>query len=244
MSKYRLLALDLDGTLLNNEKKITETTKKWLERTEELGIKIVFATGRGFQRVEHLLVELNLEIPMVLLNGAEIWEQPNQLLERHFIRRQDIINLHSLAIKEKANYWGYDVNNHVRWHEWNEDMFNKDWMKFGISHPDLNVIKKLKQRLKKEEHLEITSSAANNIECSRIGLSKEYGIKKICDNLNIDIKEVMAIGDNMNDYRLIKTAGLGIAMGNSAEELKVVADDITASNEKNGVAKALEKHLF
>lgn len=244
MGKYRLLALDLDGTLLNTEKEISSITKTWLNRTKQSGVEIIFTTGRGIQRVQHLREQLKLHSPMVLLNGAEIWKDSNQVLERHFIEQKDIINLHSMAIQSGSNFWGYSVHAHVGWEDWTDDMFDQDWMKFGLSHPNTAVIQQLRQKLKTIDSLKITNSAENNIECSKSGLSKEYGIKKICNHLGINIEEVMAVGDNMNDFEIIKEVGLGVAMDNSPSVLKEIADDITDTNDNDGVAKAVEKHLF
>lgn len=69
-------------------------------------------------------------------------------------------------------------------------------------------------------------------------------MRTICSRLGIDMREVMAIGDNMNDYRLIRAAGLGIAMGNADEELKAIADAQTDTNARDGVAKAIQRYIF
>lgn len=78
-AKYKLIALDLDGTLLTDEKRITEETKKWLQYAEDQGVKVMFSTGRGLQTAQGFWDELGLDSPMVLLNGAEIWEGPGRL---------------------------------------------------------------------------------------------------------------------------------------------------------------------
>lgn len=244
MSKYSVLALDLDGTLLNDQKEITSLTKNVLEVTNKFGVEIVFATGRGIQKVEHLIQDLKFDLPMVLLNGAEIRANANQVLERHFISKNDIYQLYANAVEFKVNFWGYNANEFVGAEEWNDQMFNKHWMKFGFSHKDVNVINQLRVRLEQTFSLEITNSSENNIECSKLGITKEFGLKKICDFLGEETSQVLAIGDNMNDYGLIEEAGLGVAMGNAAHKVKEIADDITHTNNQDGVAKAIEKYIL
>src|SRR5699024_12549347 len=104
---------------------------------------------------------------MVLLNGAEIWKDSDQVLERHFIERKDIIKLHSMAKQSEANFWGYSVHAHVGWEDWTDDMFAQDWMKFGLSHPNTAVIRQLRQQLKPINSLKITNSDEYNIERSK-----------------------------------------------------------------------------
>ena len=76
MPRFKLLALDMDGTVLTDDKKITNTTKYWLNRAMEAGITVMFATGRGIQTAESYWLELGLDLPIVLVNGAEIWKRP------------------------------------------------------------------------------------------------------------------------------------------------------------------------
>ncbi|TNJ66298.1 HAD family phosphatase [Paenibacillus hemerocallicola] len=244
MTAYRLLALDMDGTLLTDDKKITEETRRWIRLAEEAGVKVIFATGRGMQTAGSFWDELGLQSPMVLLNGAEIWEGPGRLHERVYLGREDIRRLHGLAVDAGASYWGYSVESLTNNRHWNEDMFNRDWMKFGISHKDLAVIRKLREEVRSWGHLEITRSADINMEISLSGISKASGVQKVCKLLGITMDQVMAVGDHHNDLQLLLSAGLGIAMGNADEDVKLAADGVTDTNERNGVAKAIQKYLF
>lgn len=244
MSRYRLLALDLDGTTLTEEKAITHETHSWIRRAEEAGVTVIFATGRGTQTTQSYWEQLELQSPMVLLNGAEIWGSPNTLWERISIHRELIRELHSLAEEWSAHYWGYSVESLTSKRNWSDAMFDRDWMKFGIRHDDLDAIQRLRDIVDSWGTLEITRSAPVNMEISPKGISKESGVRKVCDRLGIGMDQVIAIGDNMNDYRLIRAAGLGIAMGNADEQLKRVADAFTDTNERDGVAKAIKRYLF
>lgn len=244
VAKYRLLAVDLDETLLTRDKRITKETKEWISRAEQAGVVVILATGRGLQRVEGFLKELHLNNPMVLVNGAEVWKKPGQLWERHFISREAIRALHSIAEEAGAKYWGYNTDGLIGSGDWTKEMFHFDWLKFGIRYDNIDVISKVKEQVKSLGNLEVTSSAPTNLEISAKGISKESGVRKVCKELNIKMRHVMAIGDNLNDLQLIRSAGLGVAMGNADDRLKRVADRITDTNEEAGVAKAIQNFLL
>ncbi|WP_148361142.1 Cof-type HAD-IIB family hydrolase [Bacillus timonensis] len=244
MLPYRLLALDLDGTTLNDNKEITPSTSYWVNKAVENGVIVTFATGRGRQSAEVFRKELTLHSPMVFLNGAEIWKKPDDLLERHYLKRQDIIRLHQLATQTDSWFWGFTEDHMIRKPEWQDEDANGKWMKFGLLNNDVGVVKELKDELESWEHLEITQSADNNIEISTKGITKEYGIRKVCSLLKIELENVMAIGDSFNDLKLLTAAGLGVAMDNASPEVKNAADVITSSNEKDGVARAICKYIF
>jgi len=244
MAKFRLLALDLDNTLLTKDKRISSENKKWIRRAEAAGVTILFATGRGRQTTQHLKEELDLTGPMVLVNGAEVWAGQNQLLRRYFIEKSDIRYLHDLAVRYDAKFWGYSADSLTKMKDWNESMFDVDWLKFGIRKDDLSLIKQIRKEAQKLPNVEITRSASVNMEVSLKGVSKATGVKKVCEHMNIGMENVMAMGDNLNDLELIKAAGFGVAMENADDVLKDVADAVTTHHEEDGVARAIERYLL
>lgn len=244
MVNYRLIALDLDDTLLTKDKQVSTENKRWISKAVAAGVEVVFATGRGLERVEDIRQTLNLNTSMVLLNGAEVWKKPDELLERHYIGKENIKMLYSLAKESGAKFWGYSGKSITRGRDWSEDMLKKDWLKFGMRHQDQAVMDDVRSKLQANDTLEVTSSSSSNVEISQKGISKETGIQRICEEKNIKMNQVMAVGDNLNDLRLIKSAGLGVAMGNADPRLKEVADEITVTNEQDGVAKAIQHYIF
>jgi HAD superfamily hydrolase (TIGR01484 family) len=84
----------------------------------------------------------------------------------------------------------------------------------------------------------------NYLFINRTGIKKSYGLQLLCEHFNIPMDQTIAIGDENNDIDMIKMAGLGIAMGNATHRVKEVADEITETNEDNGVSLALEKYLL
>ncbi|PAV31231.1 phosphoglycolate phosphatase [Virgibacillus profundi] len=242
--KYKLLALDLDGTLLTDDKKITLNTKETIYKAIESGVYVVFATGRGIQTANAFWKELGLNGPMVFVNGGEIWKGPGKLLKRNFIRKEDIKKLHQLAIDTNTWFWGYSAENLVHREEWTDEMFAQNWMKFGIRCENPTTLKEMWKTIESWRTLEVTQAAPINMEISLKGVTKETGIREVCKELEIDMGEVVAIGDSLNDLPLLRTAGLGVAMGNAVDAIKEAADVITDTNQNEGVAKAIEAYVI
>lgn len=244
MSNYQLVVLDLDGTILTPEKEITNKTEYWIRKAVDAGVTVIFATGRGIQRTKELWDYLGLKGPMVLANGAEIWEEPGRILERHIIKKEYVQKLHQLAVNNDAQFWGYSIEEFIRQDNWKKEMLEYRWLKFGMRHKDLDIIRKLRQEVRNWGTLEVTRTAAINMEVTPKGITKAYGVQKVCELLGINMDDVMAIGDSLNDLYLIQSVGLGIAMGNADEILKQAADIVTGTNEQDGVAQAIKQYLF
>ncbi|MGN7358498.1 Cof-type HAD-IIB family hydrolase [Paenibacillus sp. SAF-054] len=243
-AKYKLMALDLDGTLLTDDKQITEETQKWLQVAVEHGVKVIFSTGRGLQNTKGFWDELGLDSPMVLLNGAEVWEGPGRLHQRVFIPRDMIRRIHAIAAEHGEWYWGYSVESLTGDKDWTPEMFERDWMKFGIGSHDQRKLAEIKEELLRLGTLEITHSAPVNMEISVLGITKESGVRQVCKLLGLSMSDVIAMGDSNNDAKLLKAAGLGVAMANGEEHIKSIADVITAANNEDGVAQAIRKYVF
>jgi hypothetical protein len=244
MPNIALIALDLDNTMLTNDKQISAPTKYWINRAHKAGITVIFTTGRGIQTTQHLWEELELETPMVLVNGAEIWKRPGELMERHILASEDVRDLVKFAEANGARFWGYSVESLSHSRDWSEAMYEQSWLKFGIRHNDLEVINRLRDEVRSWGRFEVTQSHPVNMEISCPGISKAYGLKKVCEYLHIDLNQVMAVGDSHNDYKMLQAAGLGVAMANASPEIKAIADVHTASNEEDGVAKAIQRYVF
>ncbi|MGE6257023.1 Cof-type HAD-IIB family hydrolase [Heyndrickxia sporothermodurans] len=244
LSKYRLLALDLDGTTLLNSKEISINTYAAIQKAMDKGIIVIFTTGRGVSNTEEYWKRLRLDSPMVLLNGAEIWKKPGELLERHFIQSELFKKLHMIALSTNSSYWGYSVEGIMRKSDWTDEMYEQNWMKFGIRNHQVSVIQEIYETIADWDGLEITQSESNNLEISVSGITKEYGIKRVCSLLGIELDEVMAIGDSWNDFLMLQSVGLAVAMGNAKDDIKKIANWITDTNEEDGVAKAIYRYLL
>lgn len=244
MIKHKLLALDLDGSLLTDNKEISSVNRYWIRKAEEAGVIVSFATGRGRATSEQYWDAVKPQAPMIMVNGAEVWKNHSELMERHFLTEEEIRQLYDLVSKEEVWIWGHRVGGIIRHSDLNSNTFDDHWLKFGLSTDDLSVIEKLRETISQWSQFEVTSSAPNNLEISRKGVSKASGLAKIAHDLGIDRNEVIAVGDSLNDLEMIQWAGLGVAMGNAEAAVKEAADEITATNEEDGVAKAIQRYLF
>ncbi|MFD2670687.1 Cof-type HAD-IIB family hydrolase [Marinicrinis sediminis] len=240
---YKLLALDMDGTLLTEEKTISNENKAWLKRAEEAGVTVCLSTGRGIFSIEPYLEELQLLSPIVTVNGSEVWEAPGKLLERHEMKIDWIRELREIALKHDVWYWAYSTEGVYNQGDWREEPETATWLKFGYYIEDLDTLKQVHERVRDMDLFEITNSHPCNLEMNPPGVSKASGLQSICRLLGLDMSQVIAVGDSLNDLAMIHEAGLGVAMGNAQESVKVAADFVTLDNEQDGVAEVVKKYI-
>lgn len=243
MHNYKLVAIDIDGTLLTDDEHILEETLLTIQDVNKK-TPIILATGRGNIRVKRIVEELKINNPMVLANGAELWKNKKEIYERFYLKEEDIHRLHAIAQRYEANFWGYNPNEQINQSNFTVDSIHNCWIKFGFSHRSLKVIEHIRKELSAIDGIQYTSSNQFNIEVSAKDVTKKSGLLKICRYLNIDIKDVVAFGDNLNDLEMIKAVGLGVAMGNATDIIKEHADVVTECNNNNGIAKVLKKYFL
>ena len=243
-ANYKLIALDLDGTLLTDDKRISDENKKWIRYATDHGVTVIFSTGRGIQTAGSIWKELELDSPMVLLNGAEIWEGPNKLFKRTFLSRDIVRRLYEIASSRGDWYWGYSVESLTGNDEWTSEMFERDWMKFGIGSHHAETLAQIREELLRWGTIEVTASAHTNMEITAKDISKKSGVSEVCKLLGITMSDVIAVGDNDNDSKLLQAAGLGVAMANAVDHVKSIADVVTAPNNEDGIAAAIRKYVF
>ncbi len=249
---YKLIALDMDGTLLNDEKKITQKTKQELQRLVEKDIKIVMCTARPIYRIRDYLEELNLmktKQYTVAFNGSVIYENLNFIkLTDNFLTKEQISEILKLAMQIKIYTALYYENGKIEKSEVNseieifEDISEREIYKivfFDNPESIKHIYEEAKSRL--GSICEITNSESTRIEFVQKRINKAKALEYICKINNIDSKDVIAIGDGDNDIDMIKFAGLGVAMGNAVDELKYIADYVTNSNNEDGIANVLQR---
>lgn len=267
MGKYKLIAFDLDDTLLNTEKIITPDTKQALLNAQNSGIKLCVASGRLPYGVRPYALELNvLENGGYYFgfNGGAVVNSKNEIISTTYLDSKYIepvyeilrpTNITTMVHKGDVIYADKKVNKYI-------DVESQavglplntvddiaefvDWKlhKFllGGEPEELKVVEKeLLSRF--ENELDIYFSAPWFLEVMPKGINKGIGVEKICRDMNISLDEVIAFGDSGNDISMLKKAGLGVAMGNADESVKKCADYITDTCDADGIAKALGKFL-
>lgn len=240
---YQLLAIDLDETLLTREKRITEENKKWIHLAIDKGITVVIATGRAYPRMKQYYDELYLKTPMIVSNGSEVW-QGEKMLHKDAMKKEALLSLKEMVHTYDVNYWMYSGDQIIQKDDWEPAFIDQKWTQFVIRDERIEMLQEIKQKGSLIDDLEVTQSSPRMIEFTDQGISKASGMEWICNLLNIPLEKVMAIGDNFNDLKMLTTVGLGIAMGNAEDEIKEAADAITDTNERNGVAQAIQRYLL
>ena len=263
---YRLLAIDLDGTLLTPmpDKHITPRTYRVLCQAAQTGVAIVIATGQTVQVLRAVCGDLPLWAPQIIENGALVVDiQSGTVLHEKLIPADHILPTLDL-LKSLGLYRAYHTNDRVyvdkdtpRARNWYrppvppvvevEDVASLYPLKcikvVGIGEESL-----LREKRGELEHifagkLYVTQSSFDILEFLHPEVSKANALKSITTDLGIAPAEIVAIGDNHNDIGMIRYAGLGVAMGNAHEEVKAAADHVTLSNSEEGVAVVVEKLL-
>lgn len=259
---YKLIALDLDGTLLNSEKMITTKTAQALIELKDNGIKIVLASARPYNRMKDYLSQLELltnEQYTISFNGAFVTNNAETeiLISKHFSLQQ-ITELLKLGSKFKTTIFMYSKStiysneDHVvyRTHFPEVDFQVTDLNKLNFHELEIfkavfidspEHISDFKSKLTPELYnkFEITSSELTNIEFACKGIKKSKALEVIGQKLNIELSEMAAFGDQQNDLEMLQTVGFGVAMGNAPSHVKENANYVTTSNNEDGVAAAL-----
>ena len=264
MNKYKFIAIDIDGTLLNDEKVLLDKTKKDLHLAHEKGTIVCICTGRGYPAARPYIEQIGLNIPLILYNGSRVrmsYDDTilyNQIIEQNVAT--DVFNLINkyngtcCFWKEDTLYFNKNDEYAVYYErltkvkpnfvtEINDELFTNinKFIWFGdsewLEHVQ-NVI------LKGFSGVDYFKSQPKLLEIVPPNVNKGETLKKVCETYNIAQDEVIAIGDEENDISMILYAGLGVAMGNAKKSVKDSANYITLSNNENGVGEVIKKFIL
>lgn len=267
MSKYKLIAFDVDDTLLTTEKVISPKTKQALLNAQKNGIKLCVASGRlpyGVKPYAEELDVLNNGGYYLGFNGGAVLNSYNELIGTTYLDSKYIepvyevlrpTNVTTMVHKGDIIYADRKVNDYTHIEP---DVIGLplnlvddiaefvDWKLHKIllcGEPE--ELKEVESKLKAkfENEVDIYLSAPWFLEVMPNGVNKGLGVEKVCADMGISMDEVMAFGDNYNDIPMLEMAGLGIAMGNADGEVKRSADYVTDTCDLDGIAKALGKFL-
>lgn len=244
MGKYRLLALDLDGTLLNDHSEVSETNAAWVKHAVDAGVTVCVSTGRGFVGALPIVDQLGLNTPMITVNGGEIWTKPHALHRRTLLEADKVMKLHALAEQYDIWFWAYTPEDIYNKERWAGDTIARNWLKFGFYSKDTVILREILKEIHTWDGLEITNSSPFNIEINPANVTKATALMEVCRMLDYDMSEVVAVGDSLNDIAAIRAAGFGVAMGNAQAEVKAAADFVTGSNQENGVAQVIQNYVL
>ncbi|MDC3418518.1 Cof-type HAD-IIB family hydrolase [Aquibacillus salsiterrae] len=236
----RLIALDMDGTLLNSNHEVSKQNRLAIEKAREKGLEVILSTGRHFSTCSAYAKSLNLSSYLITVNGSEIWTATGELVERQLLDVAIMELLVSLHKKHETYAWVASTNKIWRG-EIPANLEDYEWLKFGFDTDSNETKEAIVDQLSKNELVELSNSSPTNIEVNAVGINKARAIEKVCARLGITMDQVMAMGDSLNDIKMIEEVGLGVAMGNAQDEVKAVCDWVTKHHDDDGVAYAINK---
>lgn len=243
--RYKLLALDMDGTLLTDNHQISPITEQWIRKAMAAGVHVCLSTGRGYNEAVPFGKQLGLNTPMVTVNGSEIWKSPEELYHRELFDSHAISKMYDISQKYGVWFWAYSVAGGYNEKNWDPALLeSSEWMKFGYYTEDDDLRHRIIMELQDMGGLEITNSSPYNLEINPAGINKASGLAAVCELLGVQMSEVVAVGDSLNDLAAIQAAGLGVAMRNAQIAVQENADVVTASNNDDGIALIIRDYIL
>lgn len=262
----KLIGIDMDGTLLDPQSKLSEENIKAIKYATSKGIDVVIASGRPVcESMRNYYKLLGLKSYYVGFNGAVVYDfETDAILYQKGITGKDVkelekfksqfssVNSHAFILDtvlyEVEDYYvdlevkvNYVKKKKIKFNDLADDFPIIKYMFTGSKLDIDNIINHVPEELK--EKYNVVRSATYYLEFVNKEVDKARGIEIIARKKGLTKQEIMTIGDEGNDYLMVKEAGLGIAMGNARQKVKDVAKDITESNANNGVAHAIYKYI-
>ena len=271
----KMIVIDIDGTLLSPEGRITARSLETVQAAQQAGIAITLATARRYSNTAPIANELGLNTPLILYDGAIIIQHPQKaILHNHLLSANvgqqavDIVIRHNIQPvvhpfkgTEEEIWTGPSAFDNP----WVNTYFASALVKVHrmpfealcAGHPDpIRVV-----AFASEEIIHALLPEVTALECSwtitkrgnygsaelaimNPSCSKASGVIELARYLNIPLEQIMAIGDNNNDIEMVRTVGWGVAMGQASEAVKAAARAITASNQEDGVAQAIQNYAL
>lgn len=269
--KIKMIAYDLDGTLLTTDKKLTDRTRNALQKAKQQGIMIVPTTGRPVTGIPKDVKDMEGVEYLITANGGRVVHQDNTIYKKLLPveaskRVLEIFSEYDTLTEIYYNGYGYSEKAKLDniyhymptkamadyivttrcpvenlWKKFEEEKQPMDKMQAIFANENERM--EAWSRLGDMEGVTFADSLGVNIEVNASGTSKADALEWLVGQLGIDMDEVMSFGDATNDLLMIERTGIGVAMKNAAEEVKEQANFVTDSNDEDGVAKFIEKYL-
>ncbi|WP_026973391.1 Cof-type HAD-IIB family hydrolase [Aliagarivorans marinus] len=266
---YKLLALDMDGTLLNSEKTISPRTFDALQAAKAQGVHVVLASGRPINGLQRYLQELGLtsdEHFVVSYNGSLVQRVGNgEVIHQTMMSGRDTKDIFAESQRLGVYIHAFCAERGLLTHEDNPysrleaeingvELKVTDFNQLGDDDQFIKVMMVAEENILNQAEIAATESMQQRFTIARSypvfleflhpEANKGIGVAKLAELLDIEQAEVMCVGDADNDRHMLEYAGLAVVMDNAEERVKALADVITASNNDDGVALAVEQHIL
>ena len=287
---YKLVAIDLDGTMLNSYGMVTENTKQVIKNTINKGTEVIIASGRPIDSIKTIAKEIGSENYFIAGNGALIYDiKKDEIIYEKFMNKQKVLEIIKICEENSIAYNIYTEKtiiakglkyNVLYYYKENlkkeenkktnitivEDVYeyiknleNEKFLKITVCDETKSVFNSIIRKLRTVEDIDVLDvlhmsrkmikQGTEDVpieyyytEISLKDVDKWNAIEYLANKMNISKDEIIAIGDNINDKKMIENAKVGIAMGQSTPVITEIADFVTLNNNEDGVAKALEKY--
>lgn len=263
---YRLIAMDLDDTLLTDDLTVSEPTRQAMADAISRGVRITIATGRMFDSAQKIARQVGLNVPIITYQGSLIKNLMDEevLYERSVpisvatriyeyciangLHLQTYIDDKLYAPEENDKLLGYAAQSKIPY------TIEPDFSKI-IGHPKQTKMLVIDEPSRLDALLPevrslfgnevyVTKSKPNYLEFMHLEGTKGHALRFLAAHYGIPMEETIAIGDAMNDHEMVEAAGLGVAMANAVPALKAIADYVTLSNNDDGIKHVLDKFIL
>lgn len=253
--KCKLLLFDLDGTLLQTDKTISDKTMNALQKCRELGVMIGVSTSRSVQNSMFYISKLNPDI--IIASGGAVVKNNDEYIYTAEFTNDETRNMIASARKIcganceitidtlEKHFWNYKIDPNNIDANWGDSIYI-DYSEFGEK-----ALKMCVEIFDKEKANEL-AKYLRDCDCVKFSdgewykftkkeATKENAILRMCQALSITVKDIIAFGDDYVDIGMLKFCGVGVAMGNAIDEVKSVADVVIGGNDEDGIAEYLEE---
>ncbi|MDX7989935.1 pyridoxal phosphatase [Xenorhabdus sp. Reich] len=269
---YRVIALDLDGTLLDPQKRILPESLAVLNEARQSGIKILIVTGRHHVSIHPFYQVLQLDTPAICCNGTYSYDYPaKKVLASDPLSIQEAIQAlsylqgteiqHVMYVDDAILYehphtvartlaWSDSLPEHQRPNvnqisKFQDAIHAVDFIwKFATNSPNLVQLREISEKIEENLGLECEWSWFDQVDIAKKGNSKGMRLQQWVESQGMSMKDVIAFGDNHNDLSMLEAAGLSVAMGNGVDAAKERADIVTRDNTQPGIAEIIRKYVL
>lgn len=263
LDNIKMIFIDIDGTLYNSEKQVTEYTKNVLTKAKNKGIYVVLCSGRTNKDVCEISKDVNASKYVIASNGAFVYNYVDDVdIFESVMEKENLEKMWILCEKEKK--WELIIESKEQAYI-NELMFrrrperfvkinkiddisNKKIFQMVINIEESGKYDKVKEILEKETKIWTPNYGKGTrtafFDINNKNIDKGIGIQHLIKDLGIKKEETIGFGDGVNDLAMFRECKIGVAMGNAEQELKNMADYITLKNDEDGVAKFIEKYIL
>ena len=265
LQQIKLIVFDVDGTLVDDDQVLGERTVSVIHKLQQRGLVVSIATGKIFPSVKKVMQMLEITVPVILANGALIQYPDEKILFEKYVDSEIVREITAgekrstadLALFTPQNIYVLEENyntDHIavefketitvvgNW-ESVTDHLNEICKAIWINRLDQPMIQKLTSDLRRKygNRLSLSTGAPCSIEAMPVGVSKQSGLVKVTEHLNIPMQSVMVFGDQINDLEMLQAAGLSVGMGNAVDIVKDSVDLVIGTNNEEGAAQFLQE---